>query len=160
MLDGVATHVHVKDRDGRHLYANAATCALHGVAQEALLGTPAERFIDLAQSPRLLANDNVVLETGEAVHDEEELERALAVDAPLIGVNNRDLRTFRTDLETTLRLKALVPADRLVVTESGVHTREDVARLRAGGVHAFLVGEAFLRAPEPGEKLRELFAAP
>ena len=94
------------------------------------------------------------------VHDEEELERALAVDAPLIGVNNRDLRTFRTDLETTLRLRALVPADRLLVTESGVHTREDVAHLRVGGVHAFLVGEAFLRAPEPGEKLRELFAAP
>ena len=94
------------------------------------------------------------------VHDEEELDRALAVDAPLIGVNNRDLRTFRTDLETTLRLRALVPADRLLVTESGVHTREDVARLRAGGVHAFLVGEAFMRAPEPGEKLRELFGSP
>ena len=94
------------------------------------------------------------------VHDDEELDRALAVDAPLIGVNNRDLRTFRTDLETTLRLRALVPADRLLVTESGVHTREDVARLRAGGVHAFLVGEAFMRAPEPGEKLRELFGSP
>ena len=94
------------------------------------------------------------------VHDEEELDRALAVDAPLIGVNNRDLRTFRTDLETTLRLRALVPADRLLVTESGVHTREDVARLRAGGVHAFLVGEAFMRAPEPGEKLQKLFGSP
>ncbi|MBP7711839.1 MAG: indole-3-glycerol phosphate synthase TrpC [Gammaproteobacteria bacterium] len=94
------------------------------------------------------------------VHDEEELDRALAVDAPLIGVNNRDLRTFRTDLETTLRLRALVPADRLLVTESGVHTREDVAHLRVGGVHAFLVGEAFMRAPEPGEKLQKLFGSP
>ncbi len=92
------------------------------------------------------------------VHDEEELDRALALDTPLIGINNRDLRTFRTRLDTTLRLKERVPPGRLVVTESGIHTREDVARMRAHGVHAFLVGEAFMRAPEPGEKLAELFA--
>ena len=91
------------------------------------------------------------------VHDEAELDRALALDTPLIGVNNRDLRTFRTRLDTTLRLKARVPEDRLVVTESGIHTREDVARMRANGVHAFLVGEAFMRAPDPGQKLAELF---
>jgi len=91
------------------------------------------------------------------VHDEEELDRALALDTPLIGVNNRDLRTFRTRLDTTLRLKARVPEDRLVVTESGIHTREDVARMRANGVHAFQVGEAFMRAPDPGQKLAELF---
>jgi indole-3-glycerol phosphate synthase len=91
------------------------------------------------------------------VHDEEEMDRALALDAPLVGINNRDLRTFRTRLDTTLRMKARVPADRLVVTESGIHTREDVAQMRASGVHAFLVGEAFMRAPEPGQKLAELF---
>jgi indole-3-glycerol phosphate synthase len=92
------------------------------------------------------------------VHDEDELERALAIQAPLIGINNRDLRTFQTSLETTLRLRERVPADRVVVTESGIHTREDIALLRAHGVHAFLVGEALMRAPDPGQKLAELFA--
>jgi indole-3-glycerol phosphate synthase len=94
------------------------------------------------------------------VHDEDELERALALDVPLIGVNNRDLRTFETRLETTLRLRERVPDDRVLVTESGIHTREDVARLRAHGVHAFLVGEAFMRAPDPGVRLAELFGPP
>jgi indole-3-glycerol phosphate synthase len=91
------------------------------------------------------------------VHDAEELERALDVDASLIGINNRDLRTFRTDLETTVRLRERIPQDRMAVTESGIHSRADVALMRAHGVHAFLVGEAFMRAPEPGEKLAELF---
>jgi indole-3-glycerol phosphate synthase len=92
------------------------------------------------------------------VHDEAELDRALVLEAPLIGINNRDLRTFETRLETTLRLKERVPSDRIVVTESGIHTREDVALLRRHGVHAFLVGEAFMRAPDPGARLAELFA--
>ena len=91
------------------------------------------------------------------VHDDDELELALALDIPLIGINNRDLRTFQTSLETTLRLKERIPADRVVVTESGIHTREDVDLMRRHGVNAFLVGEAFMRAPEPGEKLAELF---
>ena len=91
------------------------------------------------------------------VHDAEELERALALEVPLIGINNRDLRTFRTDIATTLELAPRVPDDRLVVTESGIHTREDVARLREAGVHAFLVGEAFMRADDPGARLAELF---
>ena len=91
------------------------------------------------------------------VHDDDELELALALDIPLVGINNRDLRTFQTSLETTLRLKDRVPADRVVVTESGIHTREDVDLMRRHGVNAFLVGEAFMRAPEPGEKLAELF---
>ena len=94
------------------------------------------------------------------VHDERELERALRLPARLIGINNRDLRTFTTTIETTKRLLAQVPADRLVVTESGIATREDVADLRAHGVHAFLVGEAFMRAPDPGERLAALFAEP
>ncbi len=91
------------------------------------------------------------------VHDADELERALATDAKLIGVNNRNLRTFDTRLETTLNLLARIPPDRLVVTESGIHTPEDVALMREHGVHAFLVGEAFMRAADPGAKLAELF---
>ncbi len=91
------------------------------------------------------------------VHDAEEMARALAVPAPLIGVNNRDLRTFETSLDTTLMLKQGFPEDRLLVTESGIHAREDVQRMHASGVHAFLVGEAFMKAEDPGKKLRELF---
>ncbi len=92
------------------------------------------------------------------VHDEEELERALAIPAPLIGVNNRDLRTFETSIETTIRLAAQVPYDRVLVTESGIRTAEDVSRLRAEGIEAFLVGEAFMRAVDPGAALAKLFA--
>lgn len=92
------------------------------------------------------------------VHDAEEMERALATPATLIGVNNRNLRTFETDLDTTLDLVPDFPAGRLLVTESGIHTRADVQMMRSKGVHAFLVGEAFMRAPDPGEKLAELFS--
>jgi indole-3-glycerol phosphate synthase len=92
------------------------------------------------------------------VHDIDELERALPVPAPLLGINNRSLRTFEVSLATTLDLRSAVPADRVLVTESGIHTREDVARMRGHGVDAFLVGEAFMRAPEPGDELRRLFA--
>lgn len=91
------------------------------------------------------------------VHDGEELERALRLPAPLIGINNRNLRTFETSLETTLDLLERIPADRLVVTESGIHTPEDVALMRRHQVHAFLVGEAFMRADDPGARLAELF---
>jgi indole-3-glycerol phosphate synthase len=91
------------------------------------------------------------------VHDLDELERALQVPAPLLGVNNRNLRTFEVSLDTTLALKAAVPADRLLVTESGIRTPEDVAKMRANGVDAFLVGEGFMRAPDPGAELRRLF---
>ena len=93
------------------------------------------------------------------VHDASELDAALQLRTPLIGINNRDLRTFQTRLETTLDLLEYTPENRVVVTESGIATREDIARLRRHGVHAFLVGEAFMRAPEPGEALRALFAA-
>jgi indole-3-glycerol phosphate synthase len=92
------------------------------------------------------------------VHDEEELERALAIPAPLIGVNNRDLRTFETSLDTSLRLAAQIPYDRLMVSESGIRTPDDVSRLRAEGIEAFLVGETFMRAPDPGAELARLFA--
>jgi indole-3-glycerol phosphate synthase len=91
------------------------------------------------------------------VHDAAELERALASGAALIGINNRNLRTFETRLDTTLNLLSRIPAGHTIVTESGIHTPADVALLRAHGVHAFLVGEAFMRAPDPGAKLAELF---
>jgi indole-3-glycerol phosphate synthase len=90
-------------------------------------------------------------------HDGAELERALKLRTPLIGINNRNLRSFEVSVQTTLDLRAQVPADRLLVTESGIATRDEVARLRAAGVHAFLVGETFMRADEPGEALAELF---
>jgi indole-3-glycerol phosphate synthase len=92
------------------------------------------------------------------VHDEEEMERALAVPGDLVGINNRDLHRFVTDLETTLRLAPMVPKDRLVVSESGIHTREDVKKLQDGGIGAFLIGEAFMREGDPGEALGRLIA--
>jgi indole-3-glycerol phosphate synthase len=91
------------------------------------------------------------------VHDADEMERALKLKTPLVGVNNRNLKTFEVALQTTLTLKDRVPSDRLLVTESGIHTREDVLRLGAAGVNAYLVGEAFMRAPDPGAALATLF---
>jgi indole-3-glycerol phosphate synthase len=93
------------------------------------------------------------------VHDAAELERAATLATPLVGINNRNLRTFETTLETTLNLLPLVPAGRLVITESGILGAGDVARMRASGVHAFLVGEAFMRADDPGAALAALFGA-
>jgi indole-3-glycerol phosphate synthase len=92
------------------------------------------------------------------VHDGAELERALELATPLIGINNRNLRTFDVSLGTTLDLLPRIPADRLVVTESGILSTADVARMRVRGVHAFLVGEAFMRAADPGAALAALFA--
>jgi indole-3-glycerol phosphate synthase len=91
------------------------------------------------------------------VHDAAELERALRLRTALVGVNNRNLRTFEVSLDTTLGLLGRVGAERLLVTESGILARADVTRMRAAGVHAFLVGEAFMRAPDPGLALRGLF---
>lgn len=91
------------------------------------------------------------------VHDASELARALKLKTPLIGINNRNLQTFQVSLETTLTLMREVPSDRLLVCESGIHTRDDVLRMGAAGVKAFLVGEAFMRAPDPGEALAALF---
>ncbi len=91
------------------------------------------------------------------VHDRAELERALDLATPLLGINNRDLHSFATSLQTTIDLLPHIPVDKVVITESGIHTSEDVALMRDAGVSGFLVGEAFMRAPEPGDKLRELF---
>ncbi|HEX5056533.1 MAG TPA: indole-3-glycerol phosphate synthase TrpC [Gammaproteobacteria bacterium] len=91
------------------------------------------------------------------VHDRPEMERALAAGARFIGINNRNLRTFETRLETTYELMQMVDEDVLLVTESGIHTRADVTAMRQRGINCFLVGEAFMRAPVPGAKLKELF---
>jgi indole-3-glycerol phosphate synthase len=91
------------------------------------------------------------------VHDAVELERALPLHTPLIGINNRNLRSFETRLDVTLGLLPKIPDDRIVVTESGILSAEDVSLMRASGVHAFLVGEAFMRAPDPGERLAQVF---
>jgi indole-3-glycerol phosphate synthase len=91
------------------------------------------------------------------VHDAPELDRALQLATPLVGINNRNLRTFETRLETTLDLLGRIPAGRIVITESGIARRDDVERMRASGVHAFLVGEAFMRSPDPGVALEAMF---
>jgi indole-3-glycerol phosphate synthase len=91
------------------------------------------------------------------VHDRAELARALKLKTPLLGMNNRNLRNFEVSLDTTLDLLKDVPADRLAITESGISVKADVKKLRDGGVHAFLVGEAFMRADDPGLALAELF---
>ena len=92
------------------------------------------------------------------VHDRAELDRALKLKTPLVGINNRNLRTFEVSLETTLTMRNDVPADRLLVTESGIVSPDDVKRMREAQVHAFLVGEAFMRAADPGQALATLFA--
>lgn len=92
------------------------------------------------------------------VHDEAELDRALRLKTPLLGINNRNLRTFETRLENTLNLLPRIPANRLVITESGIATREDVQRMQAQEVYGFLVGEAFMRADDPGQALKQLFS--
>jgi indole-3-glycerol phosphate synthase len=111
-----------------------------------------EQMRELAQTAAEVGLDVLV-----EVHDRAELERALELSTPLIGINNRDLHSFETRLQTTLDLLPHIPSDRLVITESGIHTPADVALMREAGVQTFLVGEAFMRAEEPGEKLRELF---
>ena len=124
-----------------------ADCILLIVA--ALPDSRLSEFTDLA----LELGIDVLME----VHDGEELDRALTTRASLIGINNRNLRTFETSLDTTLALKPRVPSDRLLVTESGIATRADVERMRSNDVHAFLVGETFMRAPDPGAELEKLF---
>jgi indole-3-glycerol phosphate synthase len=124
-----------------------ADCVLLVVA--ALDDTQLRDYCDVA---RELGMDVLV-----EAHDAVEVDRALETSAPLIGINNRDLRTFKTSLDTTLSLREKVPSDRILVTESGIRTRDDVTRLRDAGVHAFLVGETFMRAEDPGTELEKLF---
>ncbi len=114
------------------------------------------------EQARMVELEDLALTLGMAVlvevHDAAELDRALHLRTPLLGINNRNLRTFETRLETTLDLLHRIPAERLVVTESGIRSHDDVMRMRARGVSAFLVGEAFMRAPDPGEALSNLFS--
>ncbi|CCE21849.1 indole-3-glycerol phosphate synthase TrpC [Methylotuvimicrobium alcaliphilum] len=110
---------------------------------------------ELANTAKELGMDVLV-----EVHDADELQRALTLDTPLIGINNRNLRTFETSLQTTLDLKDQIPENRIIITESGIHTPEDVKLMTDNAIYAFLVGEAFMRAPSPGQKMRELFELP
>jgi indole-3-glycerol phosphate synthase len=112
----------------------------------------------------MIGLERVAMQLGMAVlvevHDANELKRALGLRTPLLGINNRNLRTFETRLETTLGLLESIPEERVVVTESGILAPADVERMRFAGVEAFLVGEAFMRAPDPGEALANLFHLP
>jgi len=108
---------------------------------------------ELADTATELGMD-VLVET----HNADELTRALTLDTKLIGVNNRNLRTFETSLQTTLDLQQSVPEDRLIITESGIHTQEDIKLMLDNEIYTFLVGEAFMRADYPGQKMRELFS--
>jgi indole-3-glycerol phosphate synthase len=111
----------------------------------------------------LVEMSNLAMELGMdvlvEVHDIDELERALQTGCALVGVNNRNLRTFNVSLDTTLALKDAVPRDRILVTESGIASQADVARMRAAGIDTFLVGESFMRAPDPGAALQQLFSS-
>jgi indole-3-glycerol phosphate synthase len=113
---------------------------------------------DLALAEFSLLAAELDLDVLAEAHDADELDRALDLPVRLVGINNRSLRTFEVSLETTLGLRDRVPDDRILVTESGIATRADVARMQAAGVHAFLVGETFMRADDPGAALRGLFA--
>ena len=127
--------------------ALGADCVLLIVA--ALNESQLHSYAQLAQMLQM----DVLLE----VHDAKELERALQVDVPMIGINNRNLRTFEVSLETTIKLKKKIPDSKLIVTESGILVRADVELMQSKGVHAFLVGEAMMRAQDPGKELQALF---
>jgi len=161
--------------DAEHLKAARAACGLPAlrkdfvidpwqVEESRALGADCILLIAACLSrSQMLELESAARELGMAVlvevHDAAELERASALDTPLIGINNRNLKTFETHLETTIDLLPRVPEGRIVVTESGILTPEDVARMRGHGVETFLVGEAFMRAADPGEALRGLFFA-
>ncbi|MDR3086717.1 MAG: indole-3-glycerol phosphate synthase TrpC [Azoarcus sp.] len=126
------------------------------------MGADAVLLIAAALDPALMPDlESIAHELNMAVlvevHDEKELDQALQLKTPLLGINNRNLRTFDVSLQTTLELLPRVPAGRIVVTESGILSADDVALMRGNGVNAFLVGEAFMRQPSPGEALEALF---
>ena len=126
------------------------------------LGADCILLIVAALEPRLLREleahaEGLGMSVLVEVHDAAELDSALALNTPLVGINNRNLRTFETRLETTLELLPRIPAERLAITESGILSAADVSRMREGGVNAFLVGEAFMRAADPGTELARIF---
>ena len=135
------------------------------VAEARAMGADCVLLIVAALEPAQMRElESAARELGMAVlvevHDRDELASALALPTPLLGINNRNLRTFETRLETTLGLLGAIPDDRIVITESGIMSREDVQRMREAGVSAFLVGEALMRADDPGKALEELFSVP
>ena len=156
-----------------HLIAANAACDLpvlrkdfivdpYQVAEARAMGADCILLIVAALDPAQMRElERAAQELGMAVlvevHDRDELGSALALSTPLVGINNRSLRTFETRLETTLELLALIPDDRIAITESGILDPQDVRRMRDAGVKAFLVGEAFMRAKDPGKALEELF---
>jgi indole-3-glycerol phosphate synthase len=156
-----------------HLVAARSACALpvlrkdfvidpYQVFESRVLGADCILLIAACLSTdEMLGLERTAMTLGMAVlaevHDAEELERALALKTPLIGINNRNLRTFETRLETTLELLSRVPSGRIVITESAILAASDVKRMRDAGVETFLVGEAFMRSSDPGAALRELF---
>lgn len=164
------TYFHGHDR---FIEAVRATCSLpvlrkefiidpYQVHESRALGADAILLIVAALDPAALKQlaeiaHEVGLDVLVEVHDAAELEQALVLPCRLIGINNRNLHTFETSLETTIRLLDAVPEDRIVITESGIHSKYDVALMRANQVNAFLVGESLMRAEDPGSKLRELF---
>jgi len=158
-----------------HLVAARAACSLpvlrkefiideYQIAESRALGADAVLLIVAAlDDSRLAALEACATAYGMdvlvEVHDASELDRALRLATPLIGINNRNLRTFHVSLHATIELLPRVPADRIVVTESGILAQRDVAQMRRHGVNAFLVGEAFMRAPDPGAALTALFGS-
>jgi indole-3-glycerol phosphate synthase len=161
--------------DGEHLKAARAACGLPAlrkdfvvdpwqVHESRMLGADCILLIAACLSrEEMLELERIAHSLGMAVlvevHDAEELEKAAVLRTPLLGINNRNLKTFETKLETTLDLLPRVPKGRIVVTESGILAPEHVARMRSHGVETFLVGEAFMRAADPGKALRSLFFA-
>ncbi len=157
-----------------YLQAARAACSLpvlrkdfivdaYQVAEARAMGADAILLIAAALSlPEMQALERQAMDYGMAVlvevHNGEELDAALQLQTPLLGINNRNLRTFEVSLDTTLGLLGRIPQERIVVTESGILKPEDVRLMRQNAVHAFLVGEAFMRADEPGEELGRLFA--
>ena len=160
--------------DAMHLIAARSACSLpvlrkdfiidrYQVFESRALGADCILLIAACLSSDEMSDlERLAVELGMAVlievHDAGELETALKLQTPLLGINNRNLKTFETRLETTLDLLPLIPAERLVVTESGILSAADVARMRSAGVNAFLVGEAFMRAADPGAALAGLFS--
>ncbi|MDR2789047.1 MAG: indole-3-glycerol phosphate synthase TrpC [Candidatus Accumulibacter sp.] len=152
-----------------YLRAARAACALpvlrkdfmidpYQVFEARAMGADAILLIAAALEPAVMRDmEAIARELGMAVlaevHDGNELDRALELATPLLGINNRDLRTFGVSLRTTLDLLPRIPPERIVVCESGIHTADDLALMRDNGVHAFLIGEAFMRRPSPGEAL-------
>ena len=161
--------------DPAHLVAARAACSLPALRKDFVIdhyqvlesrSYGADCILLIAaclDAAQMKALEDAARELGMAVlveiHDAEELEAALELRTPLLGINNRNLKTFETRLETTLGLLARVPKDRIVVTESGILSSIDVDRMRSAGVDAFLVGEAFMRSPDPGGALSALFRA-